>query len=795
MSIAMIALSALLAATPAAAPGRAPATYVDPFIGTAAGGNVFPGAVAPFGMVAWSPETTRGDATRRPTAGGYAYEARRIRGLSLTHLSGTGCRGASGDVPFLPYTQAMASSPSADAKDETYAVDFSHTNEAAHPGSYEVRLASGVKVELAATTRTGSGRFTFPAGRPATLLIRTSDSEVGSSDATVAIDGEAHVVRGSVTSGNFCGYLTEALRRSYYTLHFVAVFDRPFAEVGTWKDATLTPGGTTASGGTGYDDKGYPEKGKGSGAFVRFDLDQDPMVRVRVGISYVSAAAAEANLAAENDGRRSFDEIRQAAEKDWNDRLRAIRIEGGTEEQRTIFYTALYHALLHPNVFSDADGGYWGFDQKAHRLDAPQRAQYANFSGWDVYRGQLQLLALLFPDVGSDVAQSLFNQARQYGGVWDRWTHNSGATHVMTGDPATVSVASLVAFGARDFDVKGAYDSLARAATVPTALDLSHDGCEVACPGQRPSLDKWLAGHFIPKVSHSWGGAGETLEDVSADFALAQLARGVGDEAGARLFRQRSGYWRNVFNPKATAQAGYMQQRNDDGTWPPFDPASDDGFAEGSSAQYTWMIPFDAAGLIQAMGGAARVNERLDTFFHHGDGGWALTRSGDLHAEMDNEPSIGAPWVYLYSGRPDKTQEIVRRALVSLWRATPYGIPGNDDLGAMSAWYVFASLGLYPQYPGRAELVLASPLFPRVVVHRGNGKSLTIRAPRAATERPYVQGLRVNGAPSTRSWLPESFVTDGGTLDFDLSDAPHKTWATRAADAPPSFPPETSHTP
>jgi predicted alpha-1,2-mannosidase len=764
-----------------------PVAYVDPLIGTAAGGNVFPGAVVPFGMVQWSPETTRGDHTRAAAPGGYAYDATRIRGYSLTHLSGTGCRGASGDIPFYPHVGQMRGSPSSDSTDRAYAARFAHANETAAAGFYQVRLQSGVDVELTATARTGTGRFTFPQDEPATLLIRVSDSEVGSGDASVHVDRETRSVRGWVRSGNFCGYIDPVTRHGYYTLYFVAEFDHAFSSVGTWENDTLRPDRTSARGGTTYGTDGYPVAGLGSGAYLGFDTREDPSVTVRVGISYVSLANAAANLRAENPAGTTLQAVRRHAETAWSAALGRMQIGGGTERQRRIFYTALYHALLHPNLFSDVNGEYRGFDDSVHHVSAPQRAQYANFSGWDVYRSQLQLVALLDPPVASDIAQSLFNQATQNNGVWDRWTHNTGATHVMEGDASAASVAGIVAFGGTDFDVRGAYASLAKAATVPTPLDLSDVGCRVMCPGQRPSLDKWLSLHYIPAQSNAWGGAGETLEDVTADFALAQLARHVGDSAGHARFLERSGYWRNVFNANATPEGGYIQDRNEDGSWARFSPASTRGFAEGSSAQYTWMIPFDPAGLFDAMGGDTAAIRRLDTFFHNDDGTWALTRLGGLKAEMDNEPSVGAPWLYLFAGRPDRTQEAIREVRNRLWRDWPDGIPGNDDLGAMSSWFVWAALGMYPNYPGRAELVLASPLFPEARIHRGNGVTITIRAPGVTAATPYVRGLRLDGQAYDRAWLPESFVAQGGELSYTLSARPDPQWGRGVGDVPPSF--------
>ena len=394
----------------------------------------------------------------------------------------------------------------------------------------------------------------------------------------------------------------------------------------------------------------------------------------------------------------------------------------------------------------------------------------------------------LFPKVGSDIAQSLYNQARQNDGKWDRWTHATGATHVMSGDPSAPALADIHAFGGRDFDLRGAYVSLKRAATVPTADDLSDDGCAVECTGQRPSLDQWLTLHYIAAKSHAWGGAAETLEDASADFALSELARATGDEAGHDEFLARAGYWRNLYNPHATPQAGYIQNRNADGTWPAFKPESDDGFVEASAAVYLWMVPFDVHGLFDTLGGRARATARLDAFFHDANGNWALTKAGPLHAELDNEPSIGTPWLYDYAGQPWKTQQSVRIVLDTIWKNAPDGIPGNDDLGEMSSWYVWAALGMYPGIPGRAELLLGSPLFPKAVIHRDGG-DVVIEAPDASDANPYVQSLTLDGKSHDKPWLPTSFVEHGGHLHFTLGAQPDTHWASDPDDAPPSFPP------
>lgn len=762
------------------------ATAVNPFIGTTNGGNTFPGVTMPFGMVAFSPEQTPLPGKRLPIAapGGYEWRANGVRGFSLTHVSGTGCAGASGDVPIMPVTVPIEQSPASIEAGLSYASLLNHGDESASPGAYSVKLDNGVKVGLGATDRTAVGRFAFPADRPANLLFRTSDSEVGSTASTIRIDPATRTVSGSVTSGNFCGYLAEDRRESYYTLHFVAVFDQPFEVGGTWRDETITRGAATGAGGTGYGSRGHPPAGKGSGGWISFDPKHSDAVTVRIGISYVDDAGARANLERESPAGTTLEAVQAAGRAAWNHALGQIRIDGGAQDDRTVFYSALYHSLLTPNLNNDADGRYRGFDGKDHRLSKGQSAQYANYSGWDVYRSQLQLVTLLDPQRGSDIAQSLLNQADQNGGVWDRWTHLTGATSVMNGDPSPPSLAAIRAFGGRSFDLKRAYASLKQAATVPTAKDLSAKGCPVMCVGQRPGLDQWLRLHYMPVGSRGWGSASDTLEMAAADFGLAQLARMAGDRVGERRFLERAGWWRNLFNPMATAHGGYIRPRKADGSWPPFDPAADDEFVEGSGAQYLWMVPFDPAGLIDALGGRDAFTRRLDDFFQTPTGAWAVTKSGPLHAELDNEPSIASPWLYLFAGQPWKTQATVRAAMRRIWTNTPQGISGNDDLGEMSSWYVWSALGLYPLYPGRAELVIGSPLFPGATIERANGR-IVIRASGAAPDAPYVRALRVNGRTSDDAWLPADFVTHGGRLDFTLAKNPGRTWAIKTP--PPSF--------
>ena len=556
------------------------------------------------------------------------------------------------------------------------------------------------------------------------------------------------------------------------------------------------------TGGTGFGEKGI----SGGGAWVGRVVGvwaQGGAVRVRVGISYVSEANARGESGGGECCRRDVrGRWRRGRGRHGTSGWDRSRLKVGRTEQRIVFATALYHALQTPTTYSDANGEYHGDGQgRRTTVVAGQAVQYANFSGWDVYRSQLQLLTWLDAKQGSDVAQSLLNQSREDGGRWDRWTHMGGATHVMNGDPAAAAIADIWAFGGRGFETKAALASLVHAAEVPTKEDLSHDGCPVECVGQRPGLDQWLTLHYIPVGAPAWGPAADTLEDVSAEFGISALAGHLGDEAVRARFAERAQYWKNIWNPKAAPDGGYFMNRNADGSWPmldkdddddndqtpkPFTPATGAGFVEGSAAQYVWMVPFNVQGLFEQMGGREKAVARLDRFFYDEKGAPAVTKAGPLHAELDNEPSIETPWLYNFAGQPWKTQQLVRQVLDILWVNKPNGIPGNDDLGEMSSWAVFASMGLYPEIPGRAELVLASPLFTKVTVHRAAG-DVRITAPAAGSNAIYVHEVKVDGKASSKTWLPESFALTGGRLEFDLVTAPDKGWGVGKGDEPPSF--------
>jgi predicted alpha-1,2-mannosidase len=734
-----------------------PADEVNTFVGSApvpvAGmrsgvfdtGNTFPGAALPFGMVQWSPDTETGFLKRRS---GYIYGDDKIRGFSLTHISGAGCQ-IFGDVLIQPVAQAVDASPDADAA--AYWQKFSHQNEAAAPGYYSVSFDNGIKTQLAVTTRGGIGEFDFPESAPATVLFNVGRDATVVRSASIDISGDREIT-GSVSAGNFCRET-----RDQYTVYFAADFNRSFSGFGTWKGASVNKGQRAV-------------EGPGAGGWVGFDTNDHQPVLMRVAISYVSVANARMNLAKEIPGW-DFDAVRAAARAKWNLDLSRIALEGGTPQERRTLYTALYHALLHPNIFNDANGQYIGFDAKLH--EARGFNIYANYSGWDIYRCEMQLLAMLFPKAASDMAHSLVLDAEQGGGL-PLWPAANNETCQMVGNPSSPIIADVYAFGARDFDAHTALAAMLKGATEP-------DAKSVYCP-EWPGLADYLKDHYVGPDSIVWhnhpSGPAEMLEYTTADFSIAQLAKAAGDKTTAETFAKRADYWRNTFD----AKNGYVEPRKKDGTFVEDDPASDAYFVEGNPAQYSWMIPYDMRGVIDLMGGNAKVVDRLDTFFTELNAG-----AHKPYFWIGNEPVFSVPWAYDFAGAPWKAQAVTRRAELELYTPEPNGEPGNDDLGATSAWYVFAALGVYPAIPAVGGLAINSPLFPSATIHLGNGRLIRIEGKDAAAGNPYVESLLVNGKASEKTWIPYATWSKGATLSFKLGSEPNKTWGSAPGDSPPSF--------
>ncbi len=728
-----------------------PAVHVDTLIGTGTGGetvgeiNNFPGATVPFGMVQYSPDTVANYA-------GYNYDNPRATGFSMTHAS-VGCA-AFGDISMLPTTSGLGSQP------WNAAEEIAHDDtEQGVPGYYTVRFPeTGVTAELTATARTGVGRFTYPRnGRPALFHVRSA-SLAGNSRGSLQISDDNTTITGWATSGGFCS------THNTYTVYFAMKFSQPFGSYGAWDGYTVHPGVRSVI---------APH----AGGYVSFPAGAK--LEVRTAISYVGIDGARANLAAE--GAASVDDVRTAALAQWNSALSRIAVAGRNTGTVDTFYTSLYRSLLHPNTFNDADGRYVGFDGGIHRV-ADGHTQYANFSDWDTYRCLAPLQALLVPERASDMAQSLVNDADQSGAL-PRWALANAATAQMSGDSVVPLIVNYYVYGAREFDAKTALRYMVNAATNGGA---GRDGYV-----ERPGIATYLARGYAPQsLPFSNGdriaGASITLEWSLDDFAISRLAESLGATTTAAQFQDRSQYWQNLFNPSTryisprNATTGLFRQGPGFVDSPGF---GQDGYDEGNAEQYVWWVPHNVAGLVAALGGRDAVAGRLDRFTKHLNAG-----PNEPYLWAGNEPTFEVPWLYNYVGRPWKTQLTVDRVR-GLYGPTPDGEPGNDDLGAMASWYVWAALGLYPSTPGTTTLSVSTPVFDRAVISLPGGTSLRISAPGASGPRhlAYISGLSVDGQPTDRPWTPAAMVRAGGDLSFSLAAHPDKSWGSAESSAPPSF--------
>ena len=860
------------------------AACVDPFIGTddsrsphpvpgGAGGSTYPGAVVPFGMVQLSPDT--------PTASpsGYRYGDAQVEQLSLTHFDGAGCPNNE-DLFFVLFVGVIERSPGTSW--ERFRARAEKTTEVATPGLYSVQLG-GIEVELTATKRTGFARFTFPSSTSSQLLLSPGRSATGVRAGSVRVVDEHHI-EGTATAGGFCSSSDQT-----FQIFFVAEVDKPIAGFGTWTGDTLHADVRAAS-------------GDGVGAYVTFDTRQEPAVQMKIGISYVSLDGARANLAAESPGF-DFAQVAKDARAQWETVLRRVQVAGGTPDDRTKLYTALYHVFQNPNIASDVTGKYMGFDGNVH--SSPQHVTYQNYSGWDIIRSWTHLMAAIAPET-PDIIRSMVEDGIE-GGLLPFWTQESMESHVMVGDPGTVNVANAYAMGVRGFDENAALQLMLRSASDRKVT-------------QRSSLGDWLDLHYTDNGAVS-------LEYAMADFTIAQFAGALGHSDVQKTFMHRSGWWRTSFDdargffvarignnpPYGSAARIYEVEVYEQGVdvakgarvtasgqcnaneapasavngtvdggpsdkwcenttleprldidlgdvahidrvviahaaaggeptqWntqaftisvsvdgvtftpvavvtdnheavtthafepadarfvrlsiqkaiqvgkpgelacEPFDPASECGFIEGNAAQYVWLVPHDMHGLFDEMGGPVKAVARLDDLFLELNAG-----TNRPHFYIGNEPEHGTPWTYNFAHQPAKTAEVVQRIVDEEANVSPGGLPGNDDLGATSAWLVWAYLGSSPAIPGTDVLAAHGPRFPSATLALASGETLTVRADGGSPEALYVQGLSVNGTPTTRSWLHFADVAHGGALTFTMGTKP-STWGTGEGDEPPSF--------
>ncbi|HUQ55895.1 MAG TPA: GH92 family glycosyl hydrolase [Lentzea sp.] len=725
-----------------------PIESVNTFIGTKDEGNTFPGASMPFGKTHSSPTTSH--------YAGYRYDDQQIRGFAHFFLSGAGCWEQGGLIPILPTTKLP---PSFDHK--RYATAYTHDGEIGKPGYYKVELANDITAECTATTRTGVERYTWPNGVDGILLInagQANDKEPVSASSITILDDRT--ITGTVETQAFCG------GRPYLT-YFTTRFDRPFKEFGTWDPAGPRPNQRKSSGAAGL-----------RGAWVKFTPGP---VTAMTALSQVDEQGAANNLTQETTGK-TFDDIRNEAQQAWRDELGCIEIDTDDWDERAVFYTALYHVLLQPLTGSDADGRYRGFDGQVHHAEGWTYYEY--YSLWDTYRAHNQLLALIREKRSKDIARSIL-AIHEQGGWLPRWAFANQETNCMTGDPVTPFLVDLWRFGHLDGLEEQAYGAL-----VQNADGIPPEASRFQGRSGNPS---YLKNGFVqydkrfPKKGQDTDphhGASATLEYALADATLAIMAEHLGHTADAERFRARGLNHRTLWDHTVTDRGftGFPRPKLRNGDWlTPYTPQGPEGFHEGTAWQYQWLAQHDVDGLVAALGGAAAAEARLDDFFAYEDllrdpkrtvrEKWVVgpyDYYNQFRYNPNNEPDLHAPWMYALIGKPEKTSVVVRAAQ-TLFVNGPAGVTGNDDLGTMSAWYVFSALGMYPAVPGTGEFVPHAPKYRKAVIHLENGRDVVIEAADAdITKTQVVRRIRSGWRGRAKDRVELAELLSGTTLEVDL---------------------------
>ena len=703
-----------------------PVDYVNPFIGTAnqksskvnwKNGETFPGAVVPWGMVSPSPYTTPGSKSGYIKGDPYLY------GFGQVHLSGVGCSDL-GNVVIMPTTGKIETKP------EAYRSQYNEEN--ATPGYYKTVLQpSGIGAEMTATIHTSISKFAFPAGN-ANLNILI-DASVTLNNRMMPALGNVKIVsknevEGWTESGHFCGAPNQTQK-----VYFVAMFSEPADDEGTWEAKEIT--------------KIKEHSGRGVGAYLQYKstAGKGKTVYVKIGISYVSVINARLNLKTEQPGW-DFIGVRKKARSLWNYYLSRIQVEGGTQAEKTIFYTGLSHMLIHPSVFSDVNGDYLMMGHKGIGR-AKGYTHYHVYSLWDTYRNEHIFLTLFYPEKEHDMIESLLAMYKE--NHWlPKWELAGEDAHIMVGDPAPNVFTETYLNGIHNFDVSLAYEAM------------KHNAIDTVNNPIRPALKEYLSHHYVP--SGFRGSVSMTLEYNMADYSIAKLAKILNNEKDYKIFSARSQYYKNLYD----STTGFLRPRNEDGNWyQPFDPDEfkGTGFIEGTAWNYLFSISYDPMGLSKLMGGNSIYVKRLQQAF---DGNKVV---------LYNEPDIAYPYLFTYfKGEDWRTQKAVREGMNGNYNTSPGGLPGNDDCGALSAWYVFSAMGFYPANPLSGNFRFGSPVFSKVILHLNpkyyKGKTFTIKADNAPNDNLFIKSVKLNNAPYHKSYITHNDIENGGTIDFTMSE-------------------------
>ena len=714
--------------------------YVNPFIGTSNFGATNPGAIAPRGMVNVSPFNVSGaqnslEKDSRWLSNPYVHENTFLTGFSHVNLSGVGC-------PDLGVIITMPTSGNLETNHLKYG--SSYTNETAKIGYYSSTLKKyDIKVETTATTRTGISRYSFPKGK-SNILLNLGLGLTNEQGAIVKIVSPTEI-EGMRNVGAFCYFKPN----ESYPIYFVAKFSKPSKDFGVWKNMQKHKGIESQwmpyDGKTRYY-KGFKKEivGDSIGAYMSYDFKEPTQVIVKIGVSYVSIDNARENLDKETNGL-AFDEIQKETARNWNELLSKIKVEGGTKDDKTIFYTALYHTLIHPNTLNDVNGEYP--KMKTRETLKTEGTRYTVFSLWDTYRNLHSLMSLVYPKQQSDMVKSMLSIYDESGWL-PKWELNATETTTMVGDPAGIVIADTYLRGIQDFDIEKAYRAMIKSAT------------QLEKNALRPGIKEYTEKGYLTTASTKSGSVSTTQEYNTSDFAIAQLAKVLGKKEDEQFYRERSISYRKLFDK----EFNLLRPKDKDDLWiTPFNPETGAnfqknlGFIEGNSWQYTFMLAHDTKGLINLMGGEEVYSKQLQKVFNTGQ------------FDMANEPDIGYPYLFNFvKGEEWRTQEKVSKLINQYFKNTPEGLPGNDDTGTMSAWLIYSMMGIYPISPAKPSYTITRPVFDKITIQLDSkyykNKQLIIEK----KGQGKIDKIQINGKTIKSYFISHASLVNGYNLKINL---------------------------
>ncbi|TYP99371.1 putative alpha-1,2-mannosidase [Tenacibaculum adriaticum] len=735
--------------------------FVNPMVGTSKMGHTYPGATAPFGMVQLSPQTDvqelLKDGKYNPKTyeycAGYQYRDTTIVGFTHTNLSGTG-HSDLGDVLVMPTEGELRLQPLNTENEKGFVSTFSHDDEKAAPGYYEVQLKDyNIKVELTATERVGFHQYTFPKSENAHILLdmvyNIYNHDKKNVWTFIRVENDSLVT----------GYRQTKGWARDKKVFFAIQFSKPFKSYGHKKYDKVLYNGFY---GRFKEDENFPEMaGNNIRAYFNFDTEQDEKIQMKVALSSVSTNGALKNLQAEIP-HWDFDKVKKETQQKWNKELSKIEITTLKEEDKRTFYTALYHTMLSPILYEDVDGNYRGLDQNIHQSEG--FTNYTVFSLWDTYRALHPLFNVIHQERNNDMIKSILaHQEQSVHKMLPIWSHYANENWCMIGYHATSVIADAIVKNVGDFDKKRALE-----ASVSTANVSYFDG-----------LGDYIKYQYVPEdKSHS--SVSKTLELAYDDWCIAQIAKEVGDDKTVSEFSKRATYYNNVFD----AESKFMRPKLADGTFKKeFDPLDThgQGFIEGNAWNYGLYVPQDIPKMVDLMGGKQRIGQFLDSLFTMELDDKYIANTEDITRDgiignyvQGNEPGHHIPYLYNWTDTPYKTQSRVRMIMDTMYGSNVDGLCGNDDAGQMSAWYIFSSLGFYPVTPGSDKYAIGSPLIKEAKIHLENGNSLVIIAENQSKENVFIEKITIDGKEINRLYLTHNELMNGGEFIFTMSNKPNK---------------------